>query len=438
MAHKYPKDLVETLHELWPELEEGSGLDDSVHALPEDEVLEEIVSTCYQVSQLREELRELRFRVMLSDPHDFKEEEISKNASIFTLRFSEVRPFNEYELVKLVPSVDFYTTIIGVSYGEVEGLQIWGIIHTGSSWTHIIHGGSQQAAPLPPCLGLNVVGPGQVTVTHGLTILAQLTGGVVITPSSNVFQANWLKERFHITQENLFRRHRKDPHYIPEQWARIHPDFVGEIYHEFFKHVISTIRRSHHGGMIITLPSGAEDVYDHENAPVSLKYRFEDNEERRRLKNLVLEIMAALAKICGRLYGPEYEAGWTDYVSLRDEGLAYLDEQVFEFARFVASMAAVDGAVVMTEEPELIGFGGYIQGTYEMGQSVARALDAEGAQKQVERIEGVGTRHRALYYLCSKVHDAAGIVISQDGKVKTVSWSNNIVTWWDIIPIDFA
>lgn len=438
MAHKYPKDLVETLHELWPELEEGLGLDDSVHALPDDEVLEEIISTCYQVSQLQEESRELRFRMMLCEPHHFNEEEISKNSSVFTLQFSGARPFNEYELVKLGPSVDFYTSMIGVRYSEIEGIQIWGIIHTGSSWTHIIHGGSQQAAPLPSSLGLNVVGPGQVTVTRGLTILTQLTGGTIITPAANVFQANWVKERFLITQENLFKRHRKDPHYSLEQWAKIHPGFVGEIYQEFFKHVISTIRRSNHGGLLITLPAETEDVYDDELSPISVKYRFEDNEERKRFKNLVLEIMASLAKICGRLYGPDYVAGWGDYVSLRDEGLAYLDEQVFEFARFVATMAAVDGAVVMTEEPELIGFGGYIQGTYEMGQSVAQALDPEGAQKQVERIEGVGTRHRALYYLCSKVPEALGIVISQDGKVRTVSWNNNIVTWWDIIPIDFA
>ena len=96
------------------------------------------------------------------------------------------------------------------------------------------------------------------------------------------------------------------------------------------------------------------------------------------------------------------------------------------------------GRVQPGEEPELIGFGAFIQGTYEMGQSVARALDPEGAKKSIERIEGVGTRHRALYYFCSKIDDAFGIVISQDGKVRTVSTRNNMVTWWDVIPIDFA
>ncbi len=171
---------------------------------------------------------------------------------------------------------------------------------------------------------------------------------------------------------------------------------------------------------------------------ISIKYRFEDASDRKRLKTLILEIMSALARVCGRLHGADYVAGWEDYVSLRDEGLAHLDEQIFEFARFVASMAAVDGAVVTTEEPDLVGFGAVIQGTYEMGQSVAKAVDPEGAQKKIERIEGVGTRHRALYYLCSQFTAVLGIVISQACKVRAVSWNNNIVTCWDVIPIDFA
>lgn len=438
MAHKYPKDLVDVLIDLWPEVEKEKGFDGQVHALPDDDVLEDLISISYQVSQLREEARELRFRLMFCEPRYFNEEEITRNKSVFILQFSEPLPFNEYELTKLSPAVNFYNSLIGVQCNEVGVLQIWGVIHSGSQWTHIIHGGSAQATPMPPCLGLNVVGPGRVTALRGVQILAQLTGGNIITPSDNVFQANWLKDRYLLVHDSLFRRHRKNLHYKPEEWAKIDPAFVGDLYQEFFKHLISTIRRSNHGGLIIVLPGEHEAFYDDEESLLSIKYRFYDDSDRIRLKILVLEIMEALAKICGRLHGSDYVAGWSDYVSLRDEGLAMLDSQVFKYARFVASMAAVDGAVVMSEEPELIGFGAFIQGTYEMGQSVARALDPEGAKKSIERIEGVGTRHRALYYFCSKISDAFGIVISQDGKVRTVSTRNNMVTWWDVIPIDFA
>lgn len=438
MLHKYPKDLADSLELLWPQVEGGAGLDGAVHALPPNEVLSVFISTGYQVSQMQEESRELRFRMMLCDPHVFGEEDVHKSYSLFVLEFDEKRPYNEYELMKLGPSVAFYDSLIGVSYSEVEGLQIWGMIHSGDSWTHMIHGGSQISAPLPPCLVLNVVGPGRVTACHGYNILVQLTGGAIITPSDNVFQSNWVKDRLHKMYEGLFARHRKNLHYSPETWAKINPDFVAALYQEYIKQLISSIRRSGHGGMIITMPAdNEEEVFAEETSLVSVKYRFQEGDERYRLKNIFLEIMESLAKICGRLYGPDYEAGWSDYVSLRDEGLAHLDEQVLEYARFVAKLAAVDGAVITTEEPEVIGFGGIVQGTYQMGQSVAQSVDPEGSQKQIERIEGVGTRHRALYYLCSRMQDVIGIVISQDGKVRAVSWNNNIVTCWDIIPIDF-
>ena len=107
-------------------------------------------------------------------------------------------------------------------------------------------------------------------------------------------------------------------------------------------------------------------------------------------------------------------------VSLQTEELAQLDERVFKFARFIARLTGVDGAVVITEGLELIGFGGIIQGTMEMGESVALALDPEALRRQVELVESVGTRHRSLYYFCHKQRDTLGIVVSQDAKARVV------------------
>jgi len=73
-----------------------------------------------------------------------------------------------------------------------------------------------------------------------------------------------------------------------------------------------------------------------------------------------------------------------------------------------------------------------------MGGEVARALDPEGKRKKIEKIEGVGTRHRSLYYLCNRLHQALGIVVSQDAEVRTVTWNGDMVTCWDVIPIDFT
>lgn len=441
MAHKYPKDLVFELLTLW-RLDESGSIDSQgkvkrYRRLPDFDVLEDIVSTCYQVSQMQEEARRLRFRIMLCEPEDVDEDGSGEKLGLFTLSFTEPRPYNEYELLKLGPSLDYNNSLIGIRYTRTEGLQIWGFIHSGSRWTHMIHGGSKQATPLPKALGVNVVGSGRLNVCRGLDVLAQLSGGNIISPSANVFQSQWVAKRFGRVRNRLFELHEQNPQRKEGEWAKIDSDFIPTLYLQFFKHLISTVRRSGHGGTVISFPAGMEELVAHDNPYIDLKYRFTENGARNQLGGIVLQIMEVLAKNCGRLYGPNYHAGWKDFVSLQTEKLDLLDERIFKFARFIARLTGVDGAVVTTEGLELIGFGGIIQGTMEMGGSVARALDPEGVSREVEKVESVGTRHRSLYYLCNRLNDVLGIIVSQDAKPRVVTWSRDMVTCWDVIPIDF-
>jgi len=439
MVHKYPKDLVFELLALWRLGQPG---DDSGRTgykkLPDFAALEELVSTCYQVSQMQEEARGLRFRIMLCEPEDIDGDGNGESKGLFTLTFSKPRPYNEYELLKLGPSTDYNNSLIGIRYRISDGLQIWGLIHSGSKWMHVIHGGSKQATPLPLALGINVVGSGRLIVCRGQEILAQLSGGNITAPATNVFQSQWVAKRFAQVRNELAVLHEANQDTVQSGWAQIDPFFVPTLYLQFFKHVISTMRRSGHGGTIISFPAGMEALVAHDNPYIDLKYRFAEDGARNQLRKIVLQIMAVLAQNCGRLFGPDYQAGWKDYVALQTEELAQLDERIFKFARFIARLTGVDGAVVTTEGLELIGFGGIIQGTMEMGGSVALALDPEAARRQVELVESVGTRHRSLYYLCHKLRDVLGIIVSQDAKARVVTWSRDMVTCWDVIPIDFT
>jgi len=436
MAHKYPKDLVFELLALWRQEEETEGR--NYRRLPDFDVLLDIISTCYQVSQLREEARGLRFRTMLCEPEDVDQDGSCEKFGLFTLEFNAPRPYNEYELLKLGHSIDYNNSLLGIRYTREEGIQIWGVIHSGSRWTHVIHGGSKEATPLPRALSVYVVGSGRIIVARGLEILAQLSGGAIISPSTNVFQSEWVAKRFGRVQDELAELHAANPLNVAGDWSKIDPDFIPTLYLQFFKHLISTVRRSGHGGTIISFPAGMEKLVAHDNPYIDIKYRFSENGSRSQLRSIVLQILQVLAKNCGRLHGPGYHAGWNDYVSLQTEELDQLDERIFKFARLIAKMTGVDGAVVTTEGFELLGFGGIIQGTMEMGGNVAKALDPEGDRREVEKVESVGTRHRSLYYLCNKTNDVLGIIISQDAKTRVVTWRRDIVTCWDVIPIDFS
>jgi hypothetical protein len=200
------------------------------------------------------------------------------------------------------------------------------------------------------------------------------------------------------------------------------------------RRIISVIRNSSHGGMLLYLPPEMCPDLVAENRYISIKYQFCEDEPRQRFRTLMLRIMNTSAELLGDANAPGKVIGWEDYVTCQREEIALLDEAIFDLAHFIASLSAIDGAVVMTKRADLLGFGGVILGDIDKVQTVARALDTEGEFVETELSEWVGTRHRAAYRLCHELHDAFAIVISQDGNVRFVKWHNGSVTYWNQAP----
>jgi hypothetical protein len=220
-----------------------------------------------------------------------------------------------------------------------------------------------------------------------------------------------------------------------EAWATVSEDFAARLHEQVMKRIISSIRNMKHGGTIIALPHSFIQKMTSPNPYIFIKYIFRDEEPVRRLKWLTIGIMNELARHYGSSGGPGKDVGWSEYVAASNKTLLELDEALFECARFIANLAAVDGAVVLTKELELVGFGGVVRGTFSKEDNIARAIDAEGEQRVYERPEGVGTRHLAAYHLCKEIPDALAIVISQDGNASLITWMNDIVTNWDLLPM---
>ena len=105
-------------------------------------------------------------------------------------------------------------------------------------------------------------------------------------------------------------------------------------------------------------------------------------------------------------------------------------------SQIIASLADVDGAVVLTKRFEILGFGAEIAGDLPDVRVVARALDLEATEHEREPPDAMGTRHRSAYRLCAKVEDAVAIVVSQDGGVRFIAHHKGEVTYWDHAPTD--
>jgi hypothetical protein len=347
------------------------------------------------------------------------------------LLFTWPRPLNEHELRRLAPAVDFYRCLLGVRVEPGGGGQIWGVLSSGPRWLQAVQGGRRIFSPLPPAVVVRVTGPGRVAVCQGLTTIAALASGRVTDPSMDVFDSRRLLESFAAIRAELLVLHQTARAQAGTPWATLDPEFSRILGQQVVRRLITLMRTLHHGGIILFLPPDAAAECLAAGKYVTLKYTFVEEEPRQRFRTLIVELMNALAEAYGQEGDPQRVVGWTEYVATHTDEVARLDEALFEVAHLIASFSAVDGAVVLTKGFEVLGFGGEISGALAAVPTVARALDVEGEQTELESTTGVGTRHRSVYRLCQALQEALAIVVSQDGTVRFVQWRQGMVTYWE-------
>jgi hypothetical protein len=436
MKHAYPHDLSEAIIRLWNSSSCRRPSEESF-GLPDKETLDYLISTCYQASMMREELRSQRFRIILCGPSEFPSE-LGPPQGFLRLVFDEPRSFHEYELLRLSPASEFESSLIGVHHDPAEGLRIWGLVNSGTRWIQAFRGGSKVIVPAPDSLVLDITGPGSIRAYRGSSILVQLSGGYIIMPHANVLHSRWLRQRASGFTNDIMGMHVAIRTDANEAWAAVSQNVIERLYEQFIKRIISSIRNMKHGGTLITFPGSFLQTISSPNPYIFIKYLFRDEVPLRRLHTLIVGIMNELARSHGAQGYADRVVDWSEYVTSNHETLLELDEALFDHAHFIANLAAVDGAVVFAKGLELMGFGGIIKGTYGKDELIARAMDAEGDERVYERAEGVGTRHLAAYHICKEIQDALAIVISQDGNTRLVKWMNGFVTSWDILPITVA
>lgn len=144
--------------------------------LPDTAVLEDFFSTCYQASMLREEEHPVTFRAILAEPDIFAPEGRPPESQQ-RLEFSRPLPFDPREFRRLSVAADPKRTLIGARRNGEEGLQIWGLIHSGTRWLRNIQGGRQPGPPLPPAPVAHVDAPGSIEVHKGYELVGKLQEG---------------------------------------------------------------------------------------------------------------------------------------------------------------------------------------------------------------------------------------------------------------------
>jgi len=431
--HIYPAELAALIAQRWeamPAPPEGAAVS-HVGALPGKAALERLISTCYQVSMMREEDRPVTLRLILASPDLFPADQ-GPPEGFHRLLFSPPRPFNEYELRRLSPAVDFERSLVAVEPHPERGFQIWGLINSGIRWLQEERGGSKKTKGLPEVFVVHVTGPGILTICRGGKIIATLNGGKALDSTANAFLSTWMNKLFAEGRGVLLQRHEQFRASVLYPVAKIQDEFISNLQFQLLKRVLSVCRMSHHGGTFIIFPDDNPPEWAADNPYILIKYRFRQDEAIQRQRDLMVRTIRLATTALGDIRDPDKIITWKDYVNLRHESSLYdLEEAMYEHAQFVANLASVDGAVVIGSQGP-VGFGGMIVGSLDKLTEVAIASDVEGKMVSLAKIEGYGSRHRSIYHLCNSLHQVLAIVVSQDGNIQLAKWRNGIVTCWDL------
>ena len=432
-GYSYPGDLAQFVRDRWRNVPEPTT--GGVDRLPGAAELEGFFAACYQASMLREEERPVTFRAILAEPALF-DPEGRPPEGLQRLAFPRSLPFDPRELRRLSVAADPQRTLIGVRPDGEGGLRIWGLINSGTRWLRDVYGGRRAGAPLPSAPVVHVNAPGSIEAYKGHELVGKLQRGRLSGSRLDPFESEWLPGQFSRLLEEFTERHEaarnRARELSGESWAPLEPSLPRRITERMMKRVISVVRDARHGGTVIFIPLENTGELSSEYPYIDLRYPFADVRARLSFPDLVVDILNRLAQLYGTT--DQQEPGivdWEEFEATTDDEIATLDEALFETAHLIAGLAAADGAVLMSKQNELLGFGGMISGRLPDVESVGRSLDLEGEKVVEEGTGNVGARHRSAYRLAGALPGSVAVVISQDGGVRWVCQKGGHVTYWE-------
>ena len=436
----YPRELLPTLKGYWAERRLHP--EEKVPPLPRDDVIIRLLEVAYHMSFSVEEGRRLAFNIAYcgseeksEGPQD--EEAISHGGKI---RFGSTRKFSASQILRLAPAADPVRSLIGVELVEDDGdddpnLVIWGLFDIGSSWWRFVHGETCPGGGITPpnCLVISSMEPGHLAVSRGPVTLLTLRHGTMHRPTAVMHNGPiaryFAKAIDKITEQSVARLTAEERDFDPDLCLRPSHVLVG-----FVARVLALMREKSHGGTVLIVPdewqAGDPRLQDRAmlkyECPMARPWSLALDRLVAQRKHRTLEFAIYDSKIYTTRDVHRTE---TKLRRQADSLRSALDD----CAGFVASLSAVDGAILMTDRLRLLGFGAEVVATSHSLDCIRLADTSAGDTGHVAPIESYGTRHRSAFRFCSSHADTVAFVVSQDGGVRAVKrLGPDLVCWPDI------
>ena len=338
--------------------------------LPSAEILEEICQVLLNVSCMREEGNFSSFRVcFLQAGSDFLDAYVYAHS----LSFDKPVPFTVSAMRKLAPALNPDMSYLTLDIMH-EPIMVTGVIASYTTWGKIIAGEATDGSMMPAVPNLFVKAPGEIDGCLGeRTIVSYSFGSTVIS-------------RYDIFKTTLIAQQLRNGSILDDAERR-----------HFLSRVLWQVDDYRHGGAILIVPS-EEACAGYINVKYKLPCEFLFNDEK----------------------------------SLIDISQSVREKELVSYADFVAKLSTVDGAVLLTKDMDLIGFGVEIlTDKMEQKEPPMRFVSSDDSINRTKKFTDNGTRHRSGYRFCHEVEGSVVIVISQDGAIKACTKEGDEVVVYD-------
>lgn len=426
----YPQDLYEEITKKWAYRLHPK---EAIPQLPDKAIFNELIEVIYHASFLTEERRRIWFRVIYIPAEILVKERKWAPNNNRIIKFHSPRIFNASELLKLAPSADPTQVLIGV-WGETKkDLKIWGLIETGTSWWDMHRHETDGATPPPNALTFSSMKPGRLNVSRQGDPLLILDQGKVLLPHSNVFFRGPIFEYLAKGSQQLYdevcrklRRKKFDREGHDD-------DYPNRVYTWFIQRILIRIRENYHGGTLIMIPDELNIEDTRLKDRITIKYPCHYDEAWASLRDELVkhkQFYNSYFKLWKQKEISQNEfQGHHLSVDAYDES----KENVKRAAKFIATLSAVDGAVVITDKLRLLGFGAEIIAMSPSLKEVQIISDPDNYKGDAHSLEFYGTRHRSAFRFCSSFEDSIAFIVSQDGGIRIVKRvGSKVLVWPDV------
>jgi hypothetical protein len=330
--------------------------------LPGDEVLTELLGVAFHASLMREERRGVAFRLGF-----FSGDDLSRYPAVtavegerrYHVRLLNPRPFNVSELVRLAPATDPTKTILSVElrHPGSQELMITGLFDFSGSWWAAQRGEASYRFLPPDVFTVTAFEPGNLHVSREGADLLILRRGRMSKPIRRILYEGPVANFFNAAQSEFYR----------SVCLRLGTSSFGTddhypllLFNNFTMNTLMRVVEQAHGGAIVVV----RDELSHDDSRLTDRVHIKHRCDFARAWEILLQECVAF-----RTYYEHHFAIWDQEVIDKQKYQRDIRNDIWrtslEIAHrdtltLIASLAAVDGAVVLTDRLRLLGFGAEI------------------------------------------------------------------------------